>query len=170
MPFKCKGKLMSAISRRLVTSSLFSAVIILTGLASGNVFATDLIILRDVPSHSAVEPIPPGGGVVSVQVEESDLIVGLLSGPKPLNDDDFGAVVASPPGGQTGGIPTENDTRNVIDGSRGDALSNVPGNGMGSFSSLGGIGAEISGQVNSAVTNGLQGLSSSLGAATGAQQ
>jgi hypothetical protein len=161
---------METCSRCRVTSSLFSAVIILTGLASGSAFATDIIILRDVPPHNAIEPSPVGG-VVAVPVEERDLILGLLARPKQLNDDEFGAVLASPPGGpNNGGIPLEDDTRNVIDGSRGDALSNVPGGGMGSFSSLGGIGGEISGQVNSSVANGLQGLSSSLGAVTGAQQ
>jgi len=166
----CKGKLlMSEFRRRGVSTSLLSAVIVLTGLASGSAFATDLIILRDVPPHSAVEPTPLGAAV-SVQVEQSDLIHQLLSGPKPLGDDEFGAVLASPPQGRIGGMTIEGDTQNAIDGSRGDALSNVPGGGMGSFSSLNGIGGEISGQVNSAVTTGLQGLSSALGAAAGASQ
>ena len=147
----------------------FSAVIVLAGLASGNAFAADIIILRPVPPHSAFEPVPPAPPL-SVQVEQSDLIIGLLSAPKPLDDDEFGSVVATPPGGRVGAFAIEDDARNAIDGSRGDALSNVPGGGMGSFSSLDGLGGEISSQVNNAVTNGLQGLSSSLEAVTGAQQ
>jgi hypothetical protein len=135
-------------------------------LTSGGASATDLIILRDVPYHNAIEKAPPGEPV-TVQVEQSELIQSLLNGSK-LDDDDFSSVLASPPGGSNSGLPTGNDPVNAIDGSR-DALSNVPNSGMGSFSSLNGIGGEISGQVNNAVQNGLQGLSSSLGAVTGGQ-
>ena len=160
---------MSELRRCRVVLSLLPAVIVTTVLASGSAFATDLIILREVPPHNAIEPIPPNSPTVTVQVEQSELIQSLLNGNK-LNDDDFGAVLASPPGGSLGGgLPTSGDAVNALDGSRGDALSNVPNSGMGSFSSLNGIGGEISGQVNNAVQSGLQGLSSSLGAATGAQ-
>lgn len=150
-----------------ISLSLFAAVIVTTMLASGSAFATDLIILRQIPPHNAIEPTPPNSPTVSVQVERGDLVQSLLSGPK-MSDDDYGAVVASPPG--RGGVAmTTNDAVGTIDGTRGDALSNVPNGGMGSFSSLNGIGGEISGQVNNAVQNGLQGLSSAVGAATGGQ-
>lgn len=139
----------------------------MTLVASGSAFATDLIILRDVPYHNAIEKAPVGNAV-TVQVEQSELIQSLLNGNK-LDDKDFGAVLASPPGGTLGGSLPTGDAVNVLDGSRGDALSNVPNGGMGSFSSLNGIGGEISGQVNNAVQSGLQGLSSSLGAATSGQ-
>lgn len=149
--------------------SLLPAVMVVTALASGSASATDLIILRDVPPHNAIEPIPPNTSTVTVQVEQSELIQSLLGGAK-LSDDDFGSVLASPPGGTLGGgVPTAGDAVNALDGSRGDALSNVPNSGMGSFSSLNGIGGEISGQVNNAVQSGLNGLSSALGAATGGQ-
>ena len=95
---------------------------------------------------------------VTVQVEQSELIQSLLTGHK-LGDKDFGSVLASP--------PRRNASRRRADGgcerargSRGDALSNVPNSGMGSFSSLNGLGGEISGQVNNAIRSGLQGLSS----------
>lgn len=160
---------MSGRSRDRIAFGLFWAVIALAGLVSATASATDLIILRDVPPHNAIEPIPPDTATVTVKVEQGELIQSLLSGPK-LSDDDFGAVLASPPGGSLGGgLPNAGDTVNSLDGSRGDALSNVPNSGMGSFSSLNGIGGEISGQVNNAVQSGLQGLSSALGAATGGQ-
>jgi hypothetical protein len=140
----------------------------MTVVGSGGAFATDLIILRDVPYHNAIEKAPVGNAV-TVQVEQSELIQSLLNGNK-LDDKDFGSVLASPPGGTLGGgLPMSGDAVNALDGSRGDALSNVPNGGMGSFSSLNGIGGEISGQVNNAVQSGLQGLSSSLGAATSGQ-
>jgi len=142
-------------------------VIVMIALASGSAFATDLIILREVPFHNAIEPTPPNSPTVTVQTEQSELIQSLLSGPK-LSDDDFGSVLASPPDGSLrGGVPLADV--NALDGSRGDALSNVPNSGMGSFSSLNGLGGEISGQVNNAVQSGLDGLSSALGAATGGQ-
>jgi hypothetical protein len=151
-----------------LSARLFSAVIAMTAFASSNASATDLIILREVPPHNAIEPIPPNSPTVTVQVEQADLIRSLLSGPK-LNDDDIGAVLASPPEGTLrGGMPTVDDAVTALDGSR-DALSNVPNSGMGSFSSLNGLGGEISGQVNGAVQSGLQGLSSALGAVTGNQ-
>jgi hypothetical protein len=147
--------------------SLLPAVIVMIALASGSAFATDLIILREVPFHNAIEPTPPNSPTVTVQTEQSELIQSLLSGPK-LSDDDFGSVLASPPDGSLrGGVPLADV--NALDGSRGDALSNVPNSGMGSFSSLNGLGGEISGQVNNAVQSGLDGLSSALGAATGGQ-
>jgi hypothetical protein len=168
MPLRCKGKLMSELRRGRISLSLLSAVIVMTALASGGAFATDLIILREVPPHNAIEKSPLGPAV-TVQVEQGELIQSLLNGPK-LDDDDFGAVLASPPGGSLrGGVPLAGDTVNALDGSRGDALSNVPNSGMGSFSSLNGLGGEISGQVNNAVQSGLDGLSSALGAATGGQ-
>ena len=159
---------MSKLRHCRVSPSLLPAVIaMMTALASSSAFATDLIILRDVPPHNAIEPIPPNTSTVTVQVEQAELIQSLLNGPK-LSDDDFGAVLASPPGGSLGGgVPTADV--NALDGSRGDALSNVPNSGMGSFSSLNGIGGEISGQVNNAVQSGLQGLSSALGAANSGQ-
>jgi hypothetical protein len=148
--------------------SLLPAVILVTAFASGSASATDLIILRDVPPHNAIEPTPPNSPTITVQVEQGELIQSLLSGPR-LNDDDIGAVLASPPGGTLrGGVPAVNDAVNQLDGSR-DALSNVPNSGMGSFSSLNGLGGDISGQVNGAVQNGLQGMSSALGAVTGGQ-
>lgn len=160
---------MSGIRCWRTSLSLLSAVSVMTALASGSASATDLIILRDVPPHNAIEPIPPNTSTVTVQVEQGELIQSLLSGPR-LSDDDFGAVLASPPGGTIGGgAPMAGDAVNALDGSRGDALSNVPNSGMGSFSSLNGIGGEISGQVNNAVQSGLNGLSSALGAATGGQ-
>jgi hypothetical protein len=152
-----------------VSLSLLPAAIVMIVLGSGSAFATDLIILREVPPHNAIEPTPPNSPTVTVQVEQGELIQSLLSGPK-LSDDDFGSVLASPPGGSLGGgVPTAGDAVNALDGSRGDALSNVPNSGMGSFSSLNGIGGEISGQVNNAVQSGLQGLNSALGAATSGQ-
>ena len=155
---------MSEINRWRASLSLLAAVIAMT---SGSAFATDLIILRHVPPHNAIEPTPPNSPTVTVQVEQGELIQSLLSGPK-LSDDDFGSVLASPPDGSLrGGVPMADV--NALDGSRGDALSNVPNSGMGSFSSLNGLGGEISGQVNNAVKSGLDGLSSALGAATGAQ-
>ena len=159
---------MSELRRRRLFASLILATLLFTPLASGSALATDLIILRQVPPHNAIEPIPPNSPTVTVQVEKGDLIQSLLSGPK-LDDEDYGAVVASPPG--RGGVAaTINDAMGTFDGARGgDALSNVPNNGMGSFSSLNGLGGEISGQVNNAVQSGLQGLSSALGAATGGQ-
>jgi hypothetical protein len=168
MPLRCKGNQMIEVcgSRRSV--ELLSAVLVMSAFASTDVSATDLIIYREVPPHSAVEPIPPNSPTVTVQVEQGALIQSLLSGPK-LNDDDIGAVLASPPEGTLrGGVPAVDDAVNVLDGSR-DALSNVPNGGMGSFSSLSGLGGEISGQVNGAIQSGLQGMSSALGAATGGQ-
>ena len=157
---------MSEISCWRASLSLLGAVIAMT-LASGSAFATDLIILRHVPPHNAIEPTPPNSPTVTVQVEQSELIQSLLNGPK-LSDDDFGSVLASPPDGSLrGGVPMADV--NALDGSRGDALSNVPNSGMGSFSSLNGLGGEISGQVNNAVQSGLDGLSSALGAVKGGQ-
>ena len=159
---------MSGHNRDRITPGLFWGVIAFAGLVSASASATDLIILREVPPHNAIEKSPVGPAV-TVQTEQSELIQSLLNGPK-LSDDDFGAVLASPPDGALpGGVPTAGDAVNVLDGSRGDALSNVPNSGMGSFSSLNGLGGEISGQVNNAVQSGLGGLSSALGAATGGQ-
>jgi hypothetical protein len=168
MPLRCKGNMMIEFRSCRIFLSLLPAVILGTVLASESASATDLIILREVPPHNAIEPIPPNSPTVTVQVEQGDLIQSLLSGPR-LDDDDIGAVLASPPGGTLrGGMPAVNDAVNVLDGSR-DALSNVPNSGMGSFSSLNGLGGEISGQVNGAVQSGLQGLNSALGAVTGGQ-
>jgi hypothetical protein len=168
MPLRCKGNVMIEFRGCQISLSLLPAVILVTALASGSASATDLIILREVPPHNAIEPTPPNSPTITVQVEQSELIQSLLNGPK-LDDDDIGAVLASPPGGTLrGGVPTVNDAVNTLDGSR-DALSNVPNSGMGSFSSLNGLGGEISGQVNGAVQNGLQGLNSALGAVTGGQ-
>ena len=147
---------------------LLSAVLVMIACNSTNAFATDLIIYREVPPHNAIEPIPPNSPTVRVQVEQGELIRSLLSGSK-LNDDDIGGVLASPPDGTLrGGVPAVDDAVTVLDGSR-DALSSVPNSGMGSFSSLNGLGSEISGQVNGAVQSGLQGMSSALGAVTGGQ-
>ena len=158
---------MSGYDRCRVSTGLFWGVIALMGVVPGAASATDLIILREVPFHNAIEPTPPNSPTVTVQTEQGELIRSLLSGPR-LSDDDFGAVLASPPDGSLrGGVPMADV--NALDGSRGDALSNVPNSGMGSFSSLNGLGGEISGQVNNAVQSGLDGLSSALGAATGGQ-
>jgi len=157
---------MSGYDRCRVSTGLFWGVIALMGVVSGAASATDLIILREVPFHNAIEKAPEGPAV-TVQTEQGELIQSLLNGPR-LSDDDFGAVLASPPDGSLrGGVPMVDV--NALDGSRGDALSNVPNSGMGSFSSLNGLGGEISGQVNNAVQSGLDGLSSALGAATGGQ-
>ncbi len=155
--------------RRVSTSLLPAVTLLMAAMASGTALATDLIILRDVPPHNGIEPIPPNTSTVTVQVEQAELIRSLLGGNR-LSEDDFGSVLASPPGGTLGGgVPNAGDAVNALDGSRGDPLSNVPNSGMGSFSSLNGIGGEISGQVNDAVQSGLGGLSSALGAATGGQ-
>ena len=164
--FTRKGKMMSGLLCWRASSSLLPAVIGIIALATGSAFAADLIILRQVPFHNAIEPTPPNSPTITVQTEQSELIQSLLNGPK-LSDDDFGSVLASPPDGSLpGGVPLADV--NALDGSR-DALSNVPNSGMGSFSSLNGLGGEISGQVNNAVQSGLNGLSSALGAATGGQ-
>jgi len=168
MPLRCKGNLMIEFHGGRRSVWLFSAVLAMTAFASTGASATDVIIYREVPPHNAIEPIPPNSPTVRVQVEQAELIKSLLSGSK-LNDDDIGGVLASSPGGTLrGAVPTVDDAVSTLDGSR-DALSNVPNSGMGSFSSLNGLGAEISGQVNGAIQSGLQGMNSALGAVSGGQ-
>jgi len=147
--------------------SLFGALTIVAAIVPGVAFATDIIILRDVPPHNALEPLPPGyGDVVAVPTEERDLILSLVPGPKMLDDGDFGAVLASPPpnGGAGGsGLQTEVLGHPIDQAGGSQPLSNLPGGGMGSFSSLSGLGGQISGQVGGTVNSALQGLNGALG-------
>jgi hypothetical protein len=148
-----------------ILGSFLSALVILTTLGPGLAFAADIIILREIPPHNVLDAWPPGPAV-TVPADQKDLILDLVVGPKQLNDEDFGSVLASPPAGGVNPLTTQDLVQNPIDGSRAGGLGNLPGSGMGSFSSIGG---QISGQVNSAVSNGLQGLSNSIEALTGAR-
>jgi len=147
--------------------SLFGALTILAGIVPSAAYAAEIIIFRDVPTHNVLEPLPPGyGSAVAVPTEDKDLILSLVPGPKLLGEGDFGDVVASPPpnGGAGAGLHTE-VLGNPIDGAgSGQPLSNLPGSGMGTFSSLGGLGGQVSGQVGGAIGNAMQGLSGALGA------
>jgi hypothetical protein len=117
--------------------------------------AADIIIWREVPTRNAIEPAPPGP-YVGVPAERSDLVLSLVPGAKPLGEDEVGAVFGSPAAGSL--QPLNETAVPLMDGSRGEAVSNLPGLGMGSFSSLGGLGGQISGQVGNAVGHALQGL------------
>lgn len=157
---------------RMSSLSLFGALTVLAGIVPSAVFAAEIIIFRDVPTHNVLEPLPPGyGSAVAVPTEDKALILSLVPGPKLLGDGEFGDVVASPPpsGGATG-LHTD-VLGNPIDGAGGSQpLSNLPGSGMGTFSSLGGLGGQVSGQVGSSIGNAMQGLGGALGAGLGAAQ
>jgi hypothetical protein len=109
-----------------------------------------------VPTQNAIEPLNNQGPAIGVPTEDAELVQSLVPGAK-LSDDQFGAVLASPPPDAPVNSQIEGLTQS-IDGSRGDALSNLPGSGLNSFSSLGGLGGQVSGQVNDAVGHALQGL------------
>lgn len=153
--------------------SLFCALTVLAGIIPGFASAAEIIIFRDVTPHNVLEPLPDGyGDKVAVPTEEKDLILSLVPGPKMLSDDAFGGVLASPPPGGANGSGLQTDVLgHPIDQAGGSQpLSNLPGGGMGSFSSisgLGGLGGQISGQVGGTINNALQGLSGGLG--TGSQ-
>jgi len=145
---------------------LFSALTILVGIVPGAAYAAEIIIFRDVTPHNVLEPLPPGyGEKVAVPTEERDLILSLVPGPKMLGDADFGCVLASPPpsGGSPSGLQTDVLGHSIDQGNGSQPLSNLPGGGMGSFSSLNGLGGQISGQVGGTINNALQGLSGALG-------
>jgi hypothetical protein len=152
---------------QLGSLSLFGTLAILVGIVPSAANAAEIIIFRDVPTHNVLEPLPPGyGDKVAVPTEERDLILSLVPGPKMLGDGDFGAVVASPPpngGAGASGLQSE-VLGHPIDGAGGSQpLSNLPGSGMGTFSSLGGLGGQISGQVGGSIHNAMQGLGGALG-------
>ncbi len=145
---------------------LFGALALSAAIVPSASYAADIIILRDVPPHNALEPLPPGyGDVVAVPTEQRDLILSLVPGPKMLGDGDFGAVLASPPPNGGSGTGFQSDILgHPIDQANGSQpLSNLPGGGMGSFSSLSGLGGQVSGQVGGTIHNAMQGLSGALG-------
>jgi hypothetical protein len=152
---------------RIGSLSLFGALMILAGIVPSAVYAAEIIIFREVPTHNVLEPLPPGyGNTVAVPTEEAALIKSLVPGPKLLTEGDFGSVVASPPpSGGAGASGLQSDVLgHPVDGtSSGQPLSNLPGSGMGTFSSLGGLGGQISGQVGGSIHNAMQGLSGALG-------
>jgi hypothetical protein len=135
---------------------------VLAGLVSSAGSAADIVIQREVPFHNVLEKEPPGYAT-SVPASQEGLVLGAVPGAKIIGDDIFGDIVASRPS-----APTEAAQRDAVqnanDPSRGNAASNLPL--AGAFSSLGGVGGQISGEVGSAVGNGLQGLSGALGTIT----
>jgi hypothetical protein len=132
------------------------------------VHAADIVIVRELPTHNVLEqPLPENATIpIAIPTEETDLLLSLVPGPRLLSDGEFGAVVASPPpsGSTPFGAQTDLLSPNV-EGARGDGLAAIPGSGMGSFSSLSGMGGQISGQVNGAIGSAMQGLNSALGIA-----
>lgn len=154
---------------RIVMSSLnvFGALAIVVGIVPGIAHAADIIIHRDVPAHNVLEqPLPPNCcEFVAIPTEESELIRSLVPGPKMLGDTDMGAIIAAPPSGPTNGTGMQTDVLghpiDAVNGSQ--PLSNLPGQGMGSFGSLSGLGGSISGQVGGAIGNAMQGLNGALG-------
>ena len=146
---------------------VFGALAIVAGFVPGIAHAADIIIHRDVPAHNVLEqPLPPGyGDAVAIPTEERDLILSLVPGPKMLGDADIGAVIAAPPSGPTNGTGMQTDVLghpiDAVNGSQ--PLSNLPGQGMGSFGSLSGLGGSISGQVGGSISNAMQGLNGALG-------
>lgn len=148
--------------------SLFGALALFAAIVPSASYAADIIIFRDVPPHNALEPLPPGyGDVVAVPTEQRDLILSLVPGPKMLDDADFGGVLASPPpnGGSGTGLQADILGHPIDQANGSQPLSNLPGSGMGSFSSLSGLGGQISGQVGGTIHNAMQGLSGALGTA-----
>ena len=150
--------------------SMFGALTVLIGMVTTPVLATDIIILREVPASNALQPAL-NGPTVTVPADQKNLIMGLVPGPKLLDDGAFGAILASPPPSVDGLSTLQTDVVNqTVDGSRNEPLSNLPSSGMGSFSSIGGLGGQISGQVNGAVGGALQGALGTIMQSTGGSQ
>jgi hypothetical protein len=149
--------------REISRSYLLPALSVIAGLVSSAGSAAEIVIQRDVPFHSVLEKEPPGYAT-SVPAAQEGLVLSVVPGAKIIGDDVFGDIVASRPS-----APTEAAQRDAVqnanDPSRGNAAANLPL--AGAFSSLGGVGGQISGEVGSAVGNGLQGLSGALSASTG---
>jgi len=143
---------MRHIAKSLQGLIFFAAIVSTPG------FAADIIILREVPEHNVFDPTYTPGPAISVPADQRELVLGLVPGAK-LNDDAVDAVVA-PSEKRSGlrGLPTD-AAQGAFDATRGDAVSNLPNSGLGSFSSLDGLGGQISDQVGSAVSNGLSALS-----------
>ena len=147
--------------------SLFGALMSLRGSFRARSYAAEIIIFREVPTHNALEPLPPGyGNTVAVPTEEADLILSLVPGPKMLTTEILVLCWPLPRRvavrGRRACRPRSSVIRS-IGPSGGQPLSNLPGSGMGSFSSLGGLGGQISGQVGGTIHNAMQGLSGALG-------
>jgi hypothetical protein len=135
---------------------------VVAGLGLSPAFATDIIILRDLPTHNVLEqPVPDNAsGVITAPVDQRDLILQLVPNGKTLGDTEVGSILPSqPPGGGAGTTffgPGFDDFRGS------SIINDLPGQGMGSFanSSLGGIG----GQIDSAVGQATQSINGAVGA------
>ena len=146
-----EGVVLTVGGLRLFISAL--GLSLCAALSPGMAFAAGIVVFREVPTQNVLDQAPPGPALV-VPVDQKDLIQKLT------NDDEFGSVLASPPGGGTN-PSTQETIVNSIDGSRADALATLAGSGLGSFSSLGG---RISDQVTGGITAGLHGLSNAIDA------
>lgn len=135
---------------------------VVAGLGLSPAFATDIIILRELPQHNVLDqPVPDNAtGVITAPVDQRDLILQLVPNGKTLSDNQVGSILPSqPPGGGPGTTffgPGFDDFRGS------SAISDLPGQGMGSFASstLGGI----SGQIESAVGQASQSINGAVGA------
>jgi len=152
---------------RQIAKSL-QGLIVLAGVSSTPAFAADIIIYREVPPQNVLDTTVPPGPVNSVPASREDLVLGLVPGAR-LDDDAVAAVIAPSQAGRGGISPQADTVLNANDPARGDAASNLPGSGMGSFSSLGGLGERISGEVGTAIGNGLNALSNTMNTLGGGQ-
>ena len=151
---------MRQISKSLLSKSL-PVLIVLAVVSSTSALAADIIIYREVPEHNVLDTTVPPGPTQSVPASREDIVLGLVPGAR-LNDDAVAAVVAPSQAGPGGPSLHSGTIQEASDAARGDALSNLPGSGMGSFSSLGGLGGRISDEVGSAIGNGLNALSNTM--------
>ena len=140
--------------REMSRSYVLPMLSVLAGLVSSAGSAADIVILREVPFHNVLVNEPPGYAT-TVPTSREDLVLGAVPGAKIIGDDIFGDIVASRPSAQAQSEQLD-AVQNANDPSRGNTASNLPL--AGAFSSLNGLGGQISGEVGSAVSNGLQGL------------
>jgi hypothetical protein len=142
------------------------ALSVLAAAALSPTYAADIIILRQLPPHNVLEqPMAPNSTtVVAEPVEKSELIQSLVPNQRMLSDREFGDVMASPPPGGAGAGLHADVLGHPISGSSNDPLSSLPGQGMGSFAStLGGLGGEITNQVEGALGGAMRGISGAVG-------
>lgn len=140
--------------REMSRSYVLPMISVLAGLVSSAGNTADLVIQREIPLYNVLEK-RPSGFVETVPTSREDLVLGAVPGAKIVGDEVFGDIIASRPSGLAPSAQSE-ALQNALDPSRGNAASNLAL--TGSFSSLGGLGGQISGEVGSTVGSGLQGL------------
>ncbi len=131
-------------------------VALMAGFVPSFASAAEIVIWREVPPHSAIEPLPPGDKN-AVDTDKRDMIVKDVPGPHLLNDDQVGAVFGSSP--LNGESPVgRGDHPLTVATPDADTTASLTGSGSG----ISGLGSSVSGQVVGTVDTAMRALSGAI--------